>query len=165
MTRNSQIKIIRYVSFLLALAVAVLIFSMSSQSSSKSSATSGSIISAVAGLLNRNFDEMTLSEQTDYIQSFQFIVRKAAHFSVYALLSFFLSSGFLTFYNLKKQWRLLFAYLIAVLYAVSDEIHQFFVPGRSCELRDVIIDSCGALLGLGIVVLIYLKKEKNCQIS
>jgi len=36
------------------------------------------------------------------------------------------------------------------LYAVTDEIHQLFVPGRSGELRDVMIDSIAALVGVGL---------------
>ena len=40
------------------------------------------------------------------------------------------------------------AFAIGALYAVSDEIHQIFVPGRSCELRDILIDSAGVLVGI-----------------
>ena len=36
---------------------------------------------------------------------------------------------------------------IGTLYAVSDEVHQYFVPGRSCELRDMLIDACGVAVG------------------
>ena len=36
----------------------------------------------------------------------------------------------------------------AALYAVTDEVHQYFVPGRSCELRDVLVDTSGALTGI-----------------
>ena len=43
------------------------------------------------------------------------------------------------------------AFLLAVAYAISDEIHQFFVPGRSCQIKDVLIDSCGAAVGIGLV--------------
>jgi VanZ family protein len=41
------------------------------------------------------------------------------------------------------------AWLIAVLYGVSDEMHQSFVPERMADLRDVIADAVGAALGLG----------------
>jgi len=42
------------------------------------------------------------------------------------------------------------ALLICVLYAASDEIHQLFIAGRSGEVRDVLIDSAGASIGIGI---------------
>ena len=40
------------------------------------------------------------------------------------------------------------AWLIGTAYAVTDEFHQSFVPGRSCEFRDIVIDSCGVLTGV-----------------
>lgn len=46
------------------------------------------------------------------------------------------------------------ALLICVLYAISDEIHQHFVPGRGAQVKDVLIDSAGASVGIvGYLVL------------
>lgn len=45
----------------------------------------------------------------------------------------------------------LLAWLLAFLYAVSDEFHQTFVPGRNGTVTDVFIDTLGAGLGLGLV--------------
>ena len=42
------------------------------------------------------------------------------------------------------------AVLLAVLYAVSDEVHQVFVAGRGAGARDVLIDTAGATLGVGV---------------
>ena len=50
--------------------------------------------------------------------------------------------------------RILLVFGCAVLYAVSDEVHQSFVPGRSCELRDMCIDAAGILVGIGVYLLI-----------
>lgn len=44
----------------------------------------------------------------------------------------------------------LMAILFGMLYAVSDELHQWFVEGRSCELRDVGIDTTGVILGTSL---------------
>ena len=43
------------------------------------------------------------------------------------------------------------AILLATLYGLSDEFHQTFVPGRSAEALDVVADSFGATLGVGLV--------------
>ena len=51
------------------------------------------------------------------------------------------------------------ALTVAILYAVSDEWHQSFVGGRSASVRDVIIDSIGAISG--VFVYIGLAKIKN----
>ena len=53
------------------------------------------------------------------------------------------------------------SWLIGAVYAVSDEAHQYFVPGRACELRDMIIDACGAAVGVLLVFLfIEVRKQK-----
>ena len=94
-----------------------------------------------------------------------FAVRKGAHFMEYLILGAVLVPAV-------KEWRvasrlpgggsdlpeaapgLLMAggapvsWLIGTAYAVTDEFHQSLVPGRSCELRDVVIDSCGVLTGV-----------------
>lgn len=45
------------------------------------------------------------------------------------------------------------AWLLATAYAASDEFHQIFVPGRTPKVTDVMLDSAGVLLGLGIMLL------------
>ena len=51
----------------------------------------------------------------------------------------------------------------SVLFAISDEIHQFFVPGRGCEVTDMIIDSIGGFIGvfMAIAVVYTILKIKN----
>jgi len=57
----------------------------------------------------------------------------------------------------------LFAFLICVIYAISDEIHQLFVPGRTGQLKDVIIDSSGSFVGIAIVIIVIklLEMKRN----
>ena len=93
-----------------------------------------------------------------------FIVRKGAHFTEYMILGGFLVPAV-------KEWMAvdttpvpvvrerITAWLAGTLYAVTDEIHQSFVPGRSCELRDMGIDSCGVLAGVLVVSLVIWFKE------
>ena len=56
------------------------------------------------------------------------------------------------------SWRqaCLFGMIIAVGYGISDEIHQYFVPGRHCSLHDVFSDAAGAILAYGTALLDYL---------
>ncbi len=150
-----KLKILRFVFFVLAAAIMVLIFCMSAQDGNKSTNTSKGVIVAVATVLNPNFDNMTSVEQSEYISGFQFIVRKLAHFSIYTALGITICSGMLTFSDMWFVGRGGVAFGISVIYAASDEFHQYFVPGRSCELRDVSIDSGGALLGCLAAMGIY----------
>ena len=55
----------------------------------------------------------------------------------------------------------LLSLLICFLYACSDEIHQLFVPGRSGEARDVLIDTLGACLGVSFYYLVFRKKKMS----
>jgi VanZ family protein len=80
----------------------------------------------------------------------QFVVRKAAHMAEYACLAGLVLFGLSV--NLeKKKYLYPLSLGAAALYASTDEIHQLFTPGRSGEVRDVIIDTCGALIGLLVI--------------
>lgn len=46
----------------------------------------------------------------------------------------------------------LFSLVFCILYAISDEVHQVFVPGRGAQVTDVLIDSFGAFIGIGMYV-------------
>lgn len=71
-------------------------------------------------------------------------IRKIAHFVCFACLSGSLYGLFNTFK--KIRFPKVAAFLTTVLYAVTDEFHQSFVPGRDCGFLDVLIDSSGALV-------------------
>ena len=66
------------------------------------------------------------------------ILRKWAHMAEYAVLAFLLRRAVST------PW----AFVAAVAYAASDEVHQSFVRGRHGAPRDVVIDSVGIVIGL-----------------
>jgi len=71
----------------------------------------------------------------------RFIILKSFHLIEYAIL------GILLLFAINKNKLVVF---IAYLYAISDEIHQSFVPGRSSRFRDTLIDLIGILIGIFI---------------
>jgi VanZ family protein len=87
----------------------------------------------------------------------EFFLRKAAHMSEYALLTFLCIRTLLT-RPLNKNTALLLGGFIAILYAATDELHQIFVPGRTGHFIDVIVDSVGVLF---MVTLFYIFKRKT----
>ena len=90
-----------------------------------------------------------------------FLVRKAAHMSEYAILAILLG---LTIREYKKEPWLLLALTATAAYAATDEFHQLFVPGRSGQLKDVLIDTAGGALGLGLLALIlYLQRRRKMK--
>ena len=101
-------------------------------------------------------------------QTMVFIVRKGAHFAEYTILGGFLVPAVTEWMAVDKtpvpdsvRSIRIISWLVGTLYAVADEVHQYFVPGRSCELRDIGIDSCGVLAGVLVVSLLMRSKERR----
>lgn len=136
------------------------IFSMSSQNSEVSSNTSGSTIKVILSVVPK-FDEQPEEVQENVVENLQFITRKSAHFIGYMILGILSILTFLQFEKINKKSQ--FAFLLCVVYAISDEIHQLFVPGRAGQFRDVIIDSSGSFVGIALVLLCIkiIQKRKN----
>lgn len=89
------------------------------------------------------------------------IVRKNAHFIIYFVLGLFVTAA-LKIFGFTGTRLVLFALLICVVYAISDEFHQYFVDGRGPQVKDVLIDSAGAILGISVTTLIaWLVKKKE----
>ncbi|WP_281252956.1 VanZ family protein [Oceanobacillus senegalensis] len=82
-------------------------------------------------------------------ENFQYFIRKTAHFSVYFVLSILVVNA-LRASNVVRSRAWWLTLLISILYAASDEFHQLFIPGRSGQVTDVLIDTVGASVGLGV---------------
>ena len=131
------------------------IFLQSALPADVSEEESGVIVRAIVRVLGTDTDRTS------------FVVRKCAHFMEYLCLGVSLVWTVRDFSADHAGRKLreagpafiaLLPWIIGTLYAVTDELHQAFVPGRSCELRDVIIDSCG----VGVGVLIFkMRKRQN----
>jgi len=75
------------------------------------------------------------------------LLKKSAHIAVYAILAWLLARALVQEGPVQpRHFRL--ALFLTVLYALSDELHQSFVPGRTARLLDVGFDTLGALLAL-----------------
>ena len=95
-----------------------------------------------------------------------FAVRKCAHFTEYLLLGLSLFATVREYDPVRlernEQWQrtALLSWGIGALYALTDEAHQAFVPGRSCEFRDMLIDSCGVAAGVLIMAALRSRRTK-----
>ncbi|MBE3102527.1 MAG: VanZ family protein [Firmicutes bacterium] len=122
----------------------VLIFNLSSQVAEQSNQLSTGITEAIV----KTIEKIAPNVEFD-ISGFNHIVRKNAHFFAYLVLGILVLNAFRRneIYGYKN---VILAIIVCILYAASDETHQLFVPGRGGQVRDVIIDSTGA--GVGIVI-------------
>jgi VanZ family protein len=92
-----------------------------------------------------------LSSQSDPLPALtENIWDKALHAVEYGGLGFLLALAFLAS-GLVPRRALLAAALGASVYGATDEVHQAFVPNRSCDVRDWAADSVGAALGAAAV--------------
>ena len=86
---------------------------------------------------------------------------KIYHFMEYGVFSFLL---FLAFYHSRNEFLkknvFFLSCIIGMAYGLSDEIHQSFVPGRSCEFLDFVADCLGVVL-VQIGIWLYLKRRRN----
>ncbi len=165
-------KLRRIIFLILIIINCITIFHFSNQVADTSSASSGRVVNLVMKVLPQ-FKNMEEHEKEHIANEvLQPIVRKLAHFSIYTLLGFLTINYALTcekqnsLYDANKQCSfiqlkrvrcksILYSQLFGTLYAISDEIHQLFIAGRSCEIRDVCIDSLGVITGIIIALIMF----------
>lgn len=142
-----KINIIRTIIMILLLGTFYMIFGFSNQNGEESGNLSGKIAKFILEVLPIENTEQNLKRTEG-------VIRKIAHFSIYTLVGFLLMS-FVSTYHLEENKRIIISLLIGVLYATSDEIHQRFVPDRTCQITDVMLDSMGVLLGILLLLTLF----------
>ncbi len=153
----------RFISTALLFLWMSMIFMFSAQTGETSGDTSGSLVDVIIKLFYPNFDRFSPAEQLNIIELWQIIVRKTAHFTEYAILGILCANAFRTYkFSLGIHWSV--STVICILYAVSDEIHQYFVPDRAGRFLDVCIDTAGSITGIAFFMILYVfiqKRRKN----
>jgi len=86
---------------------------------------------------------------------------KIVHVFLYFLLMIF---TYISFSEQKivdfKDKVLISSFLFSVLYGITDEIHQYFIPNRLCDIYDILSDTAGAVTGV-VAVMIIIKRKIN----
>ena len=137
-------------AWLLVALCAAGIFMLSAQSGEQSAQLSGGIMEQFARFMTALFGEAAHT-----------VFRKFAHFFAYLFLMFF---TYHAVWRTRRSLSPLLPFVLCVLYAVSDEIHQYFVPERACRLFDVFVDTLGCIVGglcfyLLIQLILFLKHK------
>lgn len=155
--RNVFVQKRRLVYLGLMLCVMGVIFWFSAQPAGESQALSDGFMSL---LLDGRIPFLSWLADLGFFEWFS--LRKCAHAFIYFVLGI-LAALFVGTWDLQGVRLWIFPWLISVAYACTDELHQYFVPGRSCELRDVGIDACGALAGVMLLLLIQKSQKYKFQ--
>jgi VanZ family protein len=141
----------RTVAWAAVVVLMALIFSFSAQPAPKSNELSGQTIRCIAKVTMPDFNKLPGAQQESFISSMQHITSKTTHFLIYLLLGVLCMIALLQC-RLKIIIRSIIGFFICAGYAMSDEIHQLFVTGRSGQFTDILIDSCGIIIGIIIVI-------------
>ena len=161
MKLNKKTFVLRAISLLFVLLWMGVIFLMSAESGAESTDTSDGVVYYIAKVIVSGFDEMTILEQQLIMDKMSGAVRTAGHFCEFAGLGFLSLNALLT-YKLKIWQKVVFSFVFSVIYAISDEIHQIFVPDRAFQISDIAVDSLGVLTGIAMLCLV-LCIVKKCR--
>lgn len=136
----------------------IIIFLLSNQKAQDSKQLSNSFITkTIINIYEMKHGKITEEKKVEIKENYSFIVRKTAHFTIYLVLGL-LVSLVLIGKNLNIKQIIIYGVLICMAYSITDEIHQIFVSGRSGEIRDIIVDTCGSTVGILLNIIINRKR-------
>ena len=147
-------KFLKITYITLTVLVMVTIFLFSNQNGYSSDK-----ISSTFTLKNSDIISIITFGKVDFTESFpafHHFIRKFAHVFLFFLLSVFSFLSFKSF-NLKSYYSIIFC----LIYAASDELHQFFVPGRSAAVKDVFIDMIGVITAFFLLKILFKRKPRD----
>ncbi|SCI49590.1 VanZ family protein [Romboutsia sp. 1001713B170207_170306_H8] len=162
-TKNKEINLSKITIRVLAIIFWMgFIFYLSNQPATVSASQSGSfrkmiIEMPILGVITKPILTSSIGE---------FFIRKSAHMFLYfvlAILTYSLVYNGIYHRNSQKILNSMIISLIVVfLYACTDEFHQLFIPGRSGEFRDIMVDTLGGIIGLILIGItnLFLGKSK-----
>ena len=142
--RSSKVKQ-KLILLIVLIGIMGFIYYMSAQPVVRSGEMSFRIDRLVCRLFVDGFENMTAEQQQVEVYDMDFLVRKSAHFLEYTMLGLILMLTGRTFLTSHQKTA---AMLTGAVYAALDEFHQYFVPGRACQVRDVLIDYSGIVTGI-----------------
>ncbi|MFI3200662.1 MAG: VanZ family protein [Eubacteriales bacterium] len=155
-----------YVRWIPAIIIMMIIFYFSHAPATVSSQTSEAVTSSVLDYFQRWFG---VSPFTNALAvGMESVIRKLAHVIEYAMLAM---TFYYAYYSEGRSRKRMIGvtFICSVAYAISDEVHQLFIPGRAGQVIDVLIDTCGVVLGIVFAMVLRKgyewygkKREENC---
>lgn len=150
--------IFKRVLFLIMLVIAFyVIFNFSAQDGEISGSLSRKVTEFIVEIVSK-IKTMDLSRKLYYIEKLHPIIRKLAHFGMYTVVGFS-TMGLMCTFDMRNIFKVIISFVIGVTYAITDEVHQYFTPGRNASIVDVCIDSVGVLTGIFILVILIVFVE------
>ena len=139
MTKANQRKLLILLAVVFWMAI---IFKLSAQPGEQSNLLSTKVTTIIVSLAK-------LFRPDVNVLSLNYFIRKCAHFHAYLVLGIIVLFA-MRWIGVTGKQGIGFTLLLCISYAITDELHQAFVPGRTPKLLDVLIDSSGVFLGIGL---------------
>lgn len=150
-SKKLKYKILFCISIVLVIAWMVVIFKFSSSNGQTSTKTSRGTLEKIIVIFNKNIGKIRLN---GIVKKYDVYFRKITHYGIYLLGGVLIFS---MYYNLNKlkdgkvKYVKVLSIITGIIYATTDEIHQYFVIGRSGEVADVFLDGIGVVTGVFII--------------
>lgn len=147
----------KWIWWLLVVGYMGIIFYLSHQPASDSNELSTNVTVIIVETVEKMTNGPSVS-----LGELNHIIRKNTHFFAYFGLALLLFKALSVSF---RKWNMyVISWLIATLYAATDEFHQLYVPGRGGQVTDVLIDSSGAALAM-ICVFIFHKLRRHDPVT
>lgn len=138
-------KVLAIILAVLLLGWMALIFAFSCEDGKQSGKTSTDIATDISEIV---MPSKPVEETEKIIEENHKVIRKSAHFLVYMVLGT-LSIAFLSAsFDMPQKTKLLLSISFCFFYAATDELHQYFVMGRSGVAEDICLDFSSAFVGI-----------------
>ena len=136
----------------------------SAENGSETVETSNGVTQIVAEIVVPGYGGLPQEEQAAVIEKISPPVRSLAHAFEFFVLALLVGALVYTFAFKSVFLKQISITLTAcVLCACADEIHQYFVPGRTADILDILVDVAGALVGCGILIAAALLRNNNVK--
>lgn len=156
--KKIQIKVVKIILIIIWM---ITVFRFSNQGGTESSSTSAKVTKVIVDVVVNDKKEENKVQIANKIEK---VVRKFAHYTIYTIGGVLIMNYAYTTDKTKKL-QTFGSLLFGAFYAVTDEVHQYFVPGRSARVFDVGIDTLGVITGIIIftIIISIINKIRNTK--
>jgi len=164
-------KVVTIIGVILCLLWMGLIFYFSSRTATELDVNNSFVAQTALKIYGMDrYNALDAAAQKELISTISFVVSKTAHYLEYGALALFAALALVSVK--KKEHRYISIFLFVLLYALSDEVHQKYVDGRTSRMMDVCYDTLGGLTMILLIELVLtwasirtIKKNRKMMIS
>lgn len=139
----------------------VAIFLFSAQTTTESNKYSKRVVNQIVETtIKLRQADITEIKKNEIENKLNYVARKLMHATIFFVLGIFVFATTANIFT-KRRTAIFFTLGICIACAITDEIHQLFVDGRTTQLLDVIIDTIGASIAIVVMILIKLIRRKT----